>query len=612
MKVKAARFLSGFMVVFLLVFLCVPSFASAGSQYEQVTGFWGWLSHMPIVKEVFGYSSGAVCPKSEDQYHHATTYQREGKKEGYYKCICSYCGQTFTAYESDLKQSYQDQVSTLPVPGYNSEGRLIWSPSYADYKSFSSFRAYVGYVGNIVISSLPFTGTYKHNSYGVQTYTFSLNDSGGFCISYRGNAFFRVELPLYFSYPVTGAYKQLSSLWCSYSILLNDGTRHVESRAYGGGSSFVNCDAGSDFYWNVPISLSGSSLSFSAEFYLPVYEIIPDTFIDTTPTGPYGINSRPTTITGGNLGIVGDNGQITTINNNQQIINETNNTYYNPATGQTGTITDWSYNYDGRIYTITLDTGDTVNVEYGDENITITENTINEGDTIVNNYTIYYIIDGGGENPGPGPSGSPDPGPTVSVCPHIWKEVNRTEPGCTSPGTAQYICSQCGETKVETLKATGHTWQVLRTVQTAYDEEGNLVQQGYTIYQCAVCSEQYKDDQGTGPPGGGGSTGEDKETIWDKIANFFGSIVDGIAGIFEAILGKLLDALTALSEMLMGKVKDVVEVVLSVLDEVPKLFDGFLNFLGVVFPFIPAEITLLLTFGVIAVVFIGIIKAIRR
>ena len=64
--------------------------------------------------------------------------------------------------------------------------------------------------------------------------------------------------------------------------------------------------------------------------------------------------------------------------------------------------------------------------------------------------------------------------------------------------------------------------------------------------------------------------------------------------------------------MLMGKVKDVVEVVLSVLDEVPKLFDGFLNFLGVVFPFIPPEITLLLTFGIIAVVFIGIIKALRR
>ena len=105
---------------------------------------------------------------------------------------------------------------------------------------------------------------------------------------------------------------------------------------------------------------------------------------------------------------------------------------------------------------------------------------------------------------------------------------------------------------------------------------------------------------------------EEKETIWDKIASFFGSIVDGIAGIFEAILGKLLDALTALSELLMGKVKDVVEVVLAVFDELPKLFGGFLDFLALIFPFLPAEITLLLTFGVIAVVFTGIIKALRR
>ena len=327
----------------------------------------------------------------------------------------------------------------------------------------------------------------------------------------------------------------------------------------------------------------------------------------TLPGDIYNSTSRPTAINGGNYGIVGDNGQITTVTNHNQIINETNNTYYNPATGQTQAITDWTYNYDGRIYDITLDTGDKVSVEYGDQNITITENTINEGDTIVNNYTIYYIIDGGsGETPGP----SPSPGPEATPCPHAWAETSRTDPSCTAPGSASFSCSRCGETKTDKLPATGHTWQILRTVQTAYDEEGNLVQQGYTIYQCAVCSEQYKDDQGTGPPGGGQE--EEKETIWDKIASFFGSIVDGIAGIFEAILGKLLDALTALSELLMGKVKDVVEVVLAVFDELPKLFGGFLDFLALIFPFLPAEITLLLTFGVIAVVFTGIIKALRR
>ena len=141
----------------------------------------------------------------------------------------------------------------------------------------------------------------------------------------------------------------------------------------------------------------------------------------------YNITTRPTVIDGGNYGIVGDNGQITTVTNTTQIINEGDNLYYNPATGQTGTITDWTYNYDGRIYNITLDTGDKVSVEFGDENITIVENTINEGDTIVNNYTIYYMIDGSGSGDNPDPT----PGPTA--CPTIGKRVAPPPPPASPP-----------------------------------------------------------------------------------------------------------------------------------------------------------------------------------
>mgnify|MGYP002702070496 FL=1 len=558
------------------------------------------------------------CPKSPNTngLHEfvQTTTTVDGKDGVYY--VCRYCGES-----ADIvgKKVHKQQVDSLPAPGYSSDGCLLIpytiETHYINYYTGSRYT----HVSDCKSHTL---SAFDGNNFGyIASYSCSSNS-----VSFRlrsghssfSNAGFSYKAVL--ERPYDGFYV-LSTPRMECSYVLTDGTRGsrvgpVGSDGYDFGSrvgtyySAGTVDTIDDDIYVYNYN-QYSFYSITINFLPPVAKFTPAPSSDLNFENQYNITTRPTTITGGNLGIVGDNGQITTINNNQQIINETNNTYYNPATGQTSTITDWSYNYDGRIYTITLDTGDTVNVEYGDENITITENTINEGDTIVNNYTIYYIIDGG-ENPGPGPSGSPDPGPTVSVCPHIWKEVNRTEPGCTSPGTAQYICSQCGETKVETLKATGHTWQVLRTVQTAYDDEGNMIQQGYTIYQCSVCSEQYKDDQGTGPPGGPGDKDDDKETIWDKIANFFGSIVDGIAGIFEAILGKLLDALTALSEMLMGKVKDVVEGVLSVLDEVPKLFDGFLNFLGVVFPFIPAEITLLLTFGVIAVVFIGIIKALRR
>ena len=337
--------------------------------------------------------------------------------------------------------------------------------------------------------------------------------------------------------------------------------------------------------------------------YFPVYEIIPDTAIDPSTDTTYNITSRPTSITG-NYGIIGDNGQITAVEDNSTIVNETNNTYYNPATGTTSPITDWSYNYADRSYTVTTETGDTVTVTYGDENI-----TIKEGDTT---YNVYYISPGSGsETPGPSPSPSPSPSPTPTPCAHDWQpgDTEPVLPTCTRDGSALYTCSICGETKTEVLPAPGHSWQVKQSVSTQYDESGTLIQEGYTLYECTVCQEQYKDTEGAGPPQ---PPNQEKESIWEKIGKLLGSIFGGFVGLIEAALGKVLDALTALCEMLMEKLGVVVETILSVLDEVPKLFGGFLDFLGVVFPFLPPELMLLLTFGVIAIVVIGIIKALRR
>ena len=171
----------------------------------------------------------------------------------------------------------------------------------------------------------------------------------------------------------------------------------------------------------------------------------------------------------------------------------------------------------------------------------------------------------------------------IAATGHAWEEASRADPACTVPGWVKSICSKCGETKTDPLKATGHTWEVERTVQTAYDDEGNLTQQGYTLYKCSVCGEQYKDTDSTGPPGnpgdsGGEDSGDDKESIWDKIGNFFGSLFGGIGKLLEAVLGKLLDALASLAGALLEKLSAVIETVLNVLDELPKLFGGFLDF----------------------------------
>lgn len=186
-------------------------------------------------------------------------------------------------------------------------------------------------------------------------------------------------------------------------------------------------------------------------------------------------------------------------------------------------------------------------------------------------------------------------------CTHEWEETDRTEPTCILAGSVEYTCSKCEKTKTEALPKLGHTWEVKQSVQTTYDEEGNVLTQGFTIYRCPACGEEYKDTNGTGPPGGGGGGGDEDKTIWDRIADLIGAVVGG-----------LLDGLVSLANMLLGKLADVVAAIMSFFAEIPQLFTGFLGFLSAVFPFIPPEIMLLLTFGIAAVVFIGIIKALRR
>ena len=123
----------------------------------------------------------------------------------------------------------------------------------------------------------------------------------------------------------------------------------------------------------------------------------------------------------------------------------------------------------------------------------------------------------------------------------------------------------------------------MRTVPTEYDEAGIQTQAGYTLYECTRCGEQYKDTDSTGPPGN------------DPLED--GGLIDFLNGIIQALSDNLSGA---------------VELVLRFFREIPKLFDGFTGFLAAVFPFLPDEIMLLLTFGMAALVFVGVIKAIRR
>lgn len=73
----------------------------------------------------------------------------------------------------------------------------------------------------------------------------------------------------------------------------------------------------------------------------------------------------------------------------------------------------------------------------------------------------------------------------VAECKHQWKETSRTEATCTAAGVAKYTCDLCGDTKEETIAATGkHTWGAPVTV------EATCVAAGSKTTACTVCGEK--------------------------------------------------------------------------------------------------------------------------
>ena len=202
------------------------------------------------------------------------------------------------------------------------------------------------------------------------------------------------------------------------------------------------------------------------------------------------------------------------------------------------------------------------------------------------------------------PGRPPEPGEDVdqSTCTHSWEETSRTEATCILAGSVTYTCSKCGANKTESIAKLGHTWEVKTTVQTSYDEEGNIVTQGYTIYKCSVCGEEYKDTAGTGPPAtespddSGGDGGWFSELL-KKIGEFFGTTIGGLLELVGTIISKVLDSLITLVTNTIARLKELVN-----------LFGSFSESMGTLWSWLPPEIVSVLVAGVTIIVFAAIIR----
>lgn len=493
--------------VFAIAFSCVaPVFASSTSgEYKSRSTFYSWLAEKGgVLQDFAGFLSGnQTCPNSSDGYHHASSFQKSaGGTTGLYDCICRDCGHYFTAYETDLQAAYSSYVSDLPATGINSAGQLVWSPAFRIFNI-----DYTSYVGDL-------SGTdYAPSSSVLCSYSCSDGVSYFSLAPSSGNSFSCYpEVLIYDRFPVSGVYSFPSgarSLSLSYAL-----TYFVSSGSnlWDGSFNFTN---GLGFHSAGDVlSASKAILNSSWTFYSatlqvqnPVFYITPaDSLGDI-----YNTDSRTGSIIG-NLGIFNIDGDLE-FSFNGSLFDELGSLYYNPTTNEYHTVNNWTYDYSDRSYNLTLESGDTVNITYGDEYI-----TVRQGDTV---YNVYYIINGEGSG---------------ELHRHSYVPTVKHDPTCTSPGSITYVCSECNDTYSEVLPAAGHDWQLVERVEPEYDDEGNVTVEGYALYRCSVCQEEYKDLTGAGPPSA------DDLASSGIIVGWLKAIYDKLCEILKAITGHVGDS----------------------------------------------------------------------
>ena len=74
---------------------------------------------------------------------------------------------------------------------------------------------------------------------------------------------------------------------------------------------------------------------------------------------------------------------------------------------------------------------------------------------------------------------------------HTWKLTKEQNATCEADGSKTYTCEVCGETKTETIKATGHQFSAWKTIQ-----EQSVFSDGVQERTCSICGK--KETRNTG------------------------------------------------------------------------------------------------------------------
>lgn len=399
----------------------------------------------------------------------------------------------------DMKLDYNQYVDQLPATGYTSDGKLLWQPRWIEDTADGSWalsitQQYASYdkLDPIQLLSASPEGNYVISNSDYSTVTISGSNVIVQCLLqkhfYPSFSLGSSAKSQSFSAPIAGRYTKVAASKVAWKY-------YADTSSSEDSFSFISPQTGI-FYPGDSIRCcnSGSSSGYSLSFRGKNWYVSKGVFVVSTPvfsiepsdtslvTNNFLINTRVDNLTG----IYVDNSD--NYYTDVTIVDETNNKYYDMTTKTYYDIKSWSYDYSSRTYFLTLDNDVELTVQFGDTNVTITNNNVS------NTYN-YVVEDDTGSDPD-----------TPTTCKHDWQETIDTAPTCLEGGHASYTCSKCGENYEQILAAKGHDWKVIEHVNMVYNSDGTVATQGHTLYQCSVCGEQWYTDTGAPPPDVSGSS----------------------------------------------------------------------------------------------------------
>lgn len=530
------KIIAGFCAISITISCIVPVSATNQTEVTSEFGtFWEqYLKWQYDIADIWGDNIGGfcklvavglsadLCGKSDDSKHHgyiigpAVTLFGETK----YPAKCNLCGQGFSVTDAQISDAYTEAVNQMPATGYDSAGKLLWQPRWIEDTSTWGL-----YFSGCVSST--YDGYYQSNnklsvSYLGSEFRFTVLANVGYNCSYRLNASDNWHS---FRAPISGTYTILSSQFAFGNLLFSSRAATVDKKWKSTSLGGIRADSPVSVRGAWTASSSGGSdgidyaLDGTLSLYTPVFEIVPFT-TDTTINNTYNINTRVNNFQGNYYNNVTNN-----YYNNTTIINETTNNYYDMTTNNYYTMSNWSYDYQSRTYFVTLEDGTTITVQFGDDCLTITNNNVE------NSY--QYVINN---------NNTPSPNPeTPSTCKHNWTETIDVAPTCLEGGHANFTCSLCGETYEQILSAKGHNWTVKEHVNTVYGENGVIVTQGHTLYECSACGEQWYTETATPPPDVSG--GSSIRSWLQAFQLWLDGKLDSLFSAADAVIVTKLDAL---------------------------------------------------------------------